>query len=138
MEDWLVAEAEIEKSLRGDHGPKPLKQELAAYAKMRLEMKKLLAETHDAINADTIKRAFDKVNRELREIGEFVPETVDKASLLLKREIAATVEKMGPKWGAISEKSSDLFNVWKGRGTSFLNQASLALNDWVKRYRNKK
>ena len=138
IEDWLVAEAEIEKSLREAHEPKPRKQELAAYAKMRLEMKKLLTDTHDAINAETIRRAIDKVNREIREIGEFVPETVDKANHLLKREIAATIEKMGSRLGAFSEKSAGMFNVWKGRGANFLNQASHALNDWVKKYRNKK
>ena len=137
IEDWLVSEVEIEKSLKDLSEAEPHKQEHAAYQRMRLEMKRLLANTQNSVNADTIKQAFEKVNRELRELGEFVPGTVDKASKRLKRELATTAERMGSRWEVFSEKSGDLFEVWKDRGTNFLNQAPKALNDWVHRYRKK-
>jgi hypothetical protein len=136
--DWFSAEAEIEESLN-TQGNKDLRsQELAAYESMRREMKKLLANIQDTVNADTIKQAFDKAGKEIRGLGEFLPETVDKASKMLKNEIAATVERLGPRWESFSGKSAEIFEVWKDRGIGFLNQASGALNDWVGRYRKKR
>jgi CRISPR/Cas system-associated protein Cas5 (RAMP superfamily) len=137
-EDWLAAEAEIAKSLKQVDEPELKEQEIAAYERMRLGMKKILANTHDVVSADTIKHAFDKLNRELREVGEFVPKTIDKANKMLKREMAATVERLGPRWETLSGKSAEIFEVWKDRGTHFTNQASRALNDWARRYGAKK
>jgi len=137
-DDWFLAEVEIEESLKTPRQTDPQNQEFAAYERMRQEMKKILANIQDTVNADTIKQAFDKASREIREIGEFLPETVDKASKMLKGEIAATVERLGPRWESISGKSAEIFEVWKDRGVGFLNQASGALNDWVRRYRRKR
>ena len=137
LQDWLSAEAEIEKYLELSREDEPRKQESAAYDRMRVEMKKILAGTKDTINADTIRHALEKVNRELKEMGEFVPETIDKASKTLKREIATAAESMGSGWETFSEKSSELFAVWKDRSANFLNQASRALSDWLSRHRNK-
>jgi hypothetical protein len=137
VKNWLAAEAEIEESLKTSRGSEPHKQESAAYEKMRREMKKVLAGTYDTVSAETIRRAVEKVNRELKEVGEFVPETIDRASRKLKQEIAAAAESMGSGWESFSEKSSELFVVWKDRSANFLNQASRALNDWVSRYRKK-
>jgi hypothetical protein len=55
-----------------------------------------------------------------------------------EREIDAsfTVGKMGPRWDAVSEKRHGLFEIWKGKGDQFFNQAQSALNSWVSRYRN--
>ena len=138
IKDWLAAEAEIEKLLMGNRQPGLQKQDLAAYVKKRLEMKKLMADTHGAVNADSIKRAFNRVNTELKEIGEFVPETVDKARHMLRREMTASVEKMGSKWKTFSGRSTQMFNVWEEKGVNFFNRASRTLNDWAKKYRHKK
>jgi hypothetical protein len=137
MQDWLSAEAEIEKYLKLSREAEPRQHESAAYNRMRVEMKKILAGTQDTVSADTIRHAIEKVNRELKEMGEFVPETIDKASKTLKREIAAAAESMGSGWETFSEKSLELFAVWKDRSANFLNQASRALNDWVSRHRNR-
>ena len=137
-DDWFTAEVEIEESIKALRKADPQNQELAAYERMRQEMKKLLANIHDTVNADTIKQAFDKASREIKELGEFLPETVDKAGKMLKAEIAATVERLGPRWESFSGKSAEIFDVWKDRGIGFLNQASRALNDWVSRYRKKR
>lgn len=138
VDDWFTAEVEIEESLKAFRRAEPQNQELAAYERMRQEMKKRLANIHDTVNADIIKQAFDRAGREIRELGEFLPETVDKASKMLKGEIATTVERLGPRWESFSGKSAEIFEVWKDRGVGFLNQASGALNDWVRRYRKKR
>jgi hypothetical protein len=138
IEDWLGAEAEIEKSLKQLHEAELKKQQLAAHERMRLGMKKILANTQDVVGAETIKHAFDKLNREFREVGEFVPKTIDKASKMLKQEMTATIERLGPRWGTLSGKSAELFEAWKDSGSHFLNQASRSLNDWARRYGSKK
>ncbi len=137
VNDWLAAEAEIDQSLKHLRDGEPRKQERAAYERMRRELKKILANTQDTVNADTIRHAFDKVSSELKELGEFVPEAVDKAGKKLRREVAAAIEKMGPRLEAFSGRGLELFESWKDRGGNFLNQASKALDDWVRRYRRK-
>jgi hypothetical protein len=111
-------------------------QERAAYQRMRNEFKKILASAQDTINANTISQAFERSGRELKSLGKFVPATVDRAGKRLKQEVAAAVGKMGPRWDAVSEKSQGLFEIWKGKGGQFVNQAHTALNSWVSRYRD--
>jgi len=137
VKDWLEAEKEIGASFKVPIETDSSKQERAAYQRMRAEFKKILAGAQDKINADTIRQAFDRASRELKELGEFVPETVDRAGKRLKQEVAAAVEKMGPRWDAFSEKSHGLFEIWKDKGGQFVNQAYTALNAWVRRYRDK-
>ena len=143
--DWLEAEREIEALLQhADHtGATRLEhaahrmQDHAAYQRMRTEFKKILAGAQDTINADTIRQAFDRAGKEIRELGEYVPDTVDRAGKRLKQEVAAAVEKMGPRWNTISEKSHGLFEIWKGKGSQFLNRAHTALHGWVGKNQDK-
>jgi len=137
VQDWLAAEAEIDEHLEKLRDRELQDQELAVYEKMRKRMKKIFADTRDTINVETFKQAFEKVNKEFKDIGEFLPETVDRASKKLKQETVAAVEKLGSNWKDFSDKSSELFDVWKERGTQFISQASEALSDWVHFYRNK-
>jgi hypothetical protein len=137
VEDWLEAEREIDDSFQHPDDARASDQERAAYKRMRAEFKKILASAQDKINADTIKQAFDRTSRELKELGEFFPETVDRAGKRLKHDVAAAVEKMGPRWDAFSERSHGLFEIWKDKGGQFVNQACTALNAWVSRYRDK-
>jgi len=135
--DWLEAEREIDASSQHPVDAGASEQEHAAYQRMRTEFKKILAGAQDKINADTIRQAFDRAGRELKDLGVFVPETVDRAGKRLKQEVADAVEKMGPRWDAFSEKSHGLFEIWKDKGGHFVNQAFTALNGWVSRYRDK-
>jgi hypothetical protein len=137
VEDWLVAEAEIDEYLENLCNHETQNQEIAAYEKMRRRMTKIFADTRDTINVETFKQAFEKVNKEFKDIGEFLPETVDKASKKLKQETAVAVEKLGSNWKDFSDKGLELFDVWKERGTHFISQASGALSDWVRLYRSK-
>ena len=137
VKDWLEAEGEIEASFKHPDEADSSRQERAAYQRMRAEFKKILAGAQDTINADTIRQAFDRSGRELKELGKFVPATVDRAGKRLKHEVAAAGEKMSPKWDAFSERSHGLFEIWKDKGGQFVNLAHTALNSWVSRYRNK-
>ena len=137
VRDWLEAEREIETLFKHPDEADSGKHERAAYRRMRAEFKKILAGAQDTINADTISQAFDRSGRELKELGKFVPATVDRAGKRLKHEVAAAGEKMSPKWNVFSERSHGLFEIWKDKGGQFVNQAHTALNSWVSRYREK-
>jgi hypothetical protein len=137
VKDWLEAEGEIGALFKHPVEADSSKQERAAYQRMRAEFKKILAGAQDTINAETIKQAFDRAGRELRELGEFVPETVDRVGKRLKQEVAAAVEKMGPRWGTFSAKSHGFFEIWKDKGGQFVSQAQAALNSWVSSYHDK-
>jgi hypothetical protein len=50
-----------------------IKQERAAYQRMRAEFKKILTGAQDTINADTIRQAFDRSGRELKDWGNLFP-----------------------------------------------------------------
>lgn len=132
MADWFEAEREIEDLLQQADDAGSDRQEHAAYRRMRAEFKKILAGAQDTINADTVKQAFEHAGRQIKELGEYVPETVDRAGKRLRQEVTAAVEKMGPRWSIISEKSHGLFEIWKDKGSQFLNQAYTALNSWVR------
>ena len=135
--DWLEAEMEIEALLQQSEKGRSSRQEHAAYERMRAEFKKFLAGAQDTINTDTVKQAFERAAKEIKELGEYVPETVDRAGKRLKKEVAAAVEKMGPRWDTISEKGSGLLEIWKGKGSQFFSQAYSALNGWVRAQRDK-
>lgn len=137
VKDWLEAEGEIEALFKHPEEADSSKQELVAYQRLRAEFKKILAGAKDTINADTIKQAFDRASRELKGLGEFVPETVDRAAKRLKQEVAAAIEKTGPRWEAFSERGHILFEIWKDKGGQFVNQTHAALNSWLSRYRDK-
>ena len=129
--DWFEAEREIEALLQRADDSEYTRHENAAYQRMRTEFKKILAGSQDTINTDTIRQAFARAGKEIRELGEYVPGTVDRAGRRLKQEVTGAVEKMGPRWNTISEKSHGIFEIWKGKGSQFLNQAHTALHGWV-------
>jgi hypothetical protein len=137
VKDWLEAEREIDALFHPLDEAGAGMQEHAAYQRLRAEFKKILSGAQDTINADTISQAFDRSGKELKALGKFVPATVDRAAKKLKQEVAAAVEKMGPRWDAFSEKRHGLFEIWKDKGGHFVSQAQTALNSWVNRYRDK-
>lgn len=136
QKDWLEAEREIEASFKRLDDTGSRMQERAAYRRMRTEFKKILAGAQDTISADTISQAFERSARELKALGKFVPATVDRAAKILKQEVVAAVDKIGPRWEAVSEKRHGLFEIWKGKGSQFFNQARTALHSWVSRHRD--
>jgi hypothetical protein len=128
LDDWLEAEREINRLLPS---PQQQKQERAAYDKLRAGVTKVLAEARDTVNAETLKQAFERATAELKKTGEYTAETVSKITATLRKDMTSAAMKMGPKWEAFSEKSSDLFEVWRDRGSVFLGRAAEAVADWL-------
>jgi len=136
LKDWLEAEKEIEAACRQPDDGGAGMQEHAAYQRMRAEFKKILAGAQDTISADTINQAFNRSVGELKALGKFVPAAIDHAAKRLAQEVAGAVHKMGPRWDSLSERSQGLFDIWKDKGSQFVNQAHTALNSWVSRRRD--
>ncbi len=109
------------------------KQELAAYEKLREEARRLLSEIRDTVNAEAIRDVVDKATDRLRQAGGYTAEALDKAGKALRKDLASAAEKLGPKWEAFSEKTADLFGVWRDRGGVFLGQASHAVGVWLEK-----
>ncbi|HEU5339595.1 MAG TPA: DUF2934 domain-containing protein [Sulfuricaulis sp.] len=128
LDDWLAAEREINRLLPS---PQQQKQERAAYDKLRAGVTRVLAEARDTVNAETLKQAFERATSELKKTGEYTTETVSKISTSLRKDMTSAAMKMGPKWEAFSEKSSDLFEVWRDRSSVFLAGAADAMADWL-------
>jgi predicted RNA-binding Zn-ribbon protein involved in translation (DUF1610 family) len=136
FQDWLAAEAEIDKLL-GAPAQQQEAQELAAYKRMRQELAKILAGVGDAVNVETVRQAFDRAAKELKDAGGYATETVSRVSQRLRREVEATASKLGPRWESFSEKRADLFSVWLERSSTFVSQASAAVGEWLKQLQSK-
>jgi hypothetical protein len=128
IDDWLAAEREINRLLPS---PQQQKQELAAYEKLRQGVGKILSETRETLSADTIRHALAQAKTQLKSLGEHTADTVDRVAASVEKDMVHAVQRMGPKWEAFSEKTADLFHVWRDRGSQFLGRASAAAGEWL-------
>lgn len=128
-DDWLAAEREINRLLPS---PAQQKSELAAYQKLRADVQKLLADTKDTLNADTIRQAIDQAQARLRQAGEHTVETVNKAIAGIEKEMIGTGQRVGARLENLSERSADVFSIWRDRGSLFLTRAADAVGDWMR------
>ena len=129
VEDWLTAEREINRMLPS---PQQQKRELAAYQQLRQSVEKLLGETKETLNADTIRQTLDKAVAQLKQMGEYTADTVDKVASSVEKDMASAAQTIGRKIEAFSGKTADVFQVWRDRGNQFLTNASSALGDWLR------
>ena len=129
MDDWLMAEREINLLLPS---PQQQKQEMVAYAKLRERVRKILSEVRGTVNAETVRQAFDKATDDIKKSGEYTTDTINKITMSLRKDMAGAAQKMGPKWEAFTEKSADLFGVWRDRGSHFFAQAASAVGEWLR------
>lgn len=129
LDDWLAAEREISRLLPT---PQQQKQERAAYEKLREGVRKMLAEARDTLSTETIRQALDRAVTQLKQLGEYTTETVDKVAAGVEKDMAAAAEKIGPRWEVFSEKTADVFQVWRDRGQQFLSRATQVLGDWLR------
>lgn len=129
QDDWLEAERDINRLLPS---PQQQKQERVAYEKLREGVTHILAEARDTLNADTIRQALDRAATQLRQLGGYTTETIDKVRMSVEKDMSAAAQKIGPRWEAFSEKTADLFQVWRDRGQQFLARASQATGEWLR------
>jgi len=128
VEDWLVAEREINRLLPG---PQQQKQELAAYRKLRAAVEKLLTDAKETLSADTIRAMLDDTRAQARQLGDYTADTIEKAIVTIEKEMLTAARHAGVRLENLAERSTDLFAVWRDRGTQFLGRAASALGDWV-------
>jgi Zinc-ribbon containing domain/Protein of unknown function (DUF2934) len=129
VEDWLAAEREINRMLPS---PQQQKRELAAYQQLRQSVEKILGDTRETLNAETIRQALDKSVAQLKQLGEYTADTIDKVAASVEKDMANAAQAVGQKLEAFSGKTADLFQVWRDRGSQFLTAASTALGDWLR------
>lgn len=108
-------------------------EEVAAYEKLRQHVKEALANAREKINAETMQQAVDAGAEKLKAAGTYTSAAVTKAVAALRKEMAVAGERLGPKWEAFSEKSADLFSVWRDRSSVFLGQAATSLGSWLEK-----
>jgi hypothetical protein len=128
LEDWLVAEREINRMLPG---PQQQKQELAAYTMLRAGVMNILGEAKETLGAETIRQALTQAIAQLKQVGEHTADTVDKVAASVEKDMVNAAQKIGTRWDAYSEKTADLFQIWRDRGNRFLTDATAALGDWL-------
>ena len=136
VEDWLAAEAEIDKVLgpSASHGEK---EEHEAHESIRREVAKLLTGIREAIDVETIKRTVDRAAAEVKGIGGMSKETVDRVAEGMKQEISSTAEKMGTGWKSVSKKTALLIEDWLKRSDTFISHASRVAGEKLGQLRKK-
>jgi hypothetical protein len=128
LEDWLAAEREINRLLPS---PQQQKQELAAYTKLREGVMIILGEAKETLGAETIRQALTQAIAQLKQVGEHTADTIDKVGASVEKDMINAAQKIGTRWDAYSEKTADLFQVWRDRGNRFLTGATTAVGDWL-------
>jgi Zinc-ribbon containing domain/Protein of unknown function (DUF2934) len=134
VEDWLAAEREINRLLPN---PQQQKQELAAYTKLREGVSRVLGDAKETLNAETIRQALAQAIAQLKQMGEHTADTIDKVAASVERDMVNAAQKIGTRWDAYSEKTADLFQVWRDRGNRFLTDATAAVGDWLQQTSDK-
>jgi hypothetical protein len=129
VQDWLVAESEIDVFLRNRSSATP--EEDAAYVHLREEVRKALSQVQDVINAAVLKKAFERGLAEAKQLESHSADTLHRAASVLRKDMALAAERMGPTWEHFSERSADLFSVWKDRSREFLTRSADAVRDWL-------
>jgi len=134
VDDWIAAEREINHLL-----PPPAQQrrELAAYEALRKEISERLAEIRDNLSAETMRDTMQRARERLKGAGEYAADTVDKVGVAIEKDLINAAQRMGSKWEALSEKSADLFVVWRDRSNVFLARAAHAIADWLEHARQR-
>jgi hypothetical protein len=128
IDDWLAAEREINRLLPS---PQQQKRELAIHAKLREEITSRLADVREQLSAETMREALQHARDRIKQAGGYAADTVDKVAAHIETDIVNAAHRMGPKWEAFSDKTADLFSVWRDRSTGFLGRAAHAVSDWI-------
>ena len=134
MDDWLAAEREINRLLPS---PQQQRQELAAYQKLRAAVEQLLADTKDTLSAETIRAALNDARAQMRDVGEHTADNIEKAIVAIEKEMFGAAQRMGARLDNLSERTSDVFWVWRDRGSQFLGKAATAIGEWIQQVRGR-
>ena len=112
-------------------------KEAAAYTRLRAEVQQRLAEVRDKINPETVRQVVAGAAERMKSAGGHTVEGINKAVVALRKDIANAAHTMGPTWEKFSDKTADVFHVWRDRGGLFLASAAEAVRDWLKETRTR-
>lgn len=130
VKDWLEAETELDEALAAFCRTAEQDQEISAYRRVRLEVRRILEKAEETVNAETIAQALAKVKTELRQLGEYFPATIDRAAKTVKDELSGTIDKLGHNWETFRIKQSELLAGWK-------EKRAHNFQEWLGRWRKK-
>jgi hypothetical protein len=128
IDDWLVAEREINRILPG---ARQQKRELAAYEQLRQAVARILAESRSTLSADNLRSALEQAKTQLKQIGDDTADTIDRVAAIVEKDMVGAAQRIGSKAEAFSDKTADLFQVWRDRSQQFLSTATNALGVWL-------
>lgn len=131
LQDWLVAESEVNTVLRGVSPATP--EEAAAYARLREEVRKAFTQMQDFVDATALRSAFDRGVNELKRLESHSAESINRAAAAVREDLARAAERMGPAWEHFSERGAGMFSVWKNRSREFLDRSAHAVREWLHR-----
>lgn len=133
-EDWLAAEAEVDRRLAGDAGndapASAANDEQAAYRRLREEVERRLAAIKGTVDARAIQDAFERATVQVRRAGGYAGVTINRAADRLRRDMSQAAATLGPRWQEFSGRAAGVFAVWRTRGALFLQRASAAVAEW--------
>lgn len=136
-EDWLAAEAEIDRKLADGTGTGSQagasQDEQAAYRRLREEVEKRLAAIKGTVDAKAIQDAFERATVHVRRVGGHAAVTVNRAADRLRRDMSRAAGTLGPRWEEFSGRAAGVFAVWRERGAGFLQRAAEAVSEWRER-----
>lgn len=131
MDDWLEAEKEINRKFPPTPQGINDQEELAAFERLRQEMNKALTAMKGSLTKDSFRQAVDKAVREVKELGEFTSESVNKAAMALRKDTARNIDRLQGAWHSVTLKTAGIFSAWSRRGAKFLKQAEEVSSTWL-------
>lgn len=135
--DWLQAEAEIGRALAEYCQSVDQDRDFSTYQRFRSDVRRMLAKAETVINADAVTQALEKASGQMRQAGESIPASVDRAAKTVKHELMETIGKLGHAWDNFRVKQSDLLSNWKEKGMQTLDHKAKSFQDWLERWQNK-
>lgn len=119
-----------EKIKTGKQSPPGQEEEVAAYEKLRLEVKKILNESIDAVSAEKISHAIEHAQGVLKQTGEHTQEQVNRLGRNLKKDLLSTFKATEPPLREFTQSVGGLFDLWRDRGGVILTDLARAMGDW--------
>lgn len=113
------------------------KKELAAYEKLRREVKKILDQSMDAISAEKIAQAIEHAERRMKETGEHTQEQVSRLGRNLKKDLLSVFKAAEPPVRELSDTVGGLFDLWRDKSGVILTDLARAVGDWSHQFSNK-
>lgn len=109
-------------------------EELAAYEKLRQEVKKILDQSIDAISADKIAHAIEHAQKVMKETGGQTQEQINRLGKNLQKDLLSAFKAAEPPVKEFSDSVGGLFNLWRDKGGMLLTDLAQAVGEWSQQF----